>query len=100
MQQFELALDAELERLVQHGVTERELRRAQNIAAVDFWRGVSTIDGKARMLGEYAVMHRDYRLLFDAPDSYQRVTRQDIVQIARQVFNTDRRTVGILEPQQ
>jgi len=100
VQQFESALDSELDRLVQDGVSERELRRAQNIVAVDFWRGVSTIDGKARLLGEYAVMHQDYRLLFEAPDSYQRVTREDIRGIAELVFNTDRRTVGILEPQQ
>jgi zinc protease len=99
VQQFESALDGELARLVKDGVTERELRRAQNIAAVDFWRGVSTIDGKARLLGEYAVLHGDYRRLFEAPDTYQRVTREDIAQIAQQVFNTERRTVGILEPQ-
>ena len=42
------------------GMTEAELRRAKNLAAADFWRGVATIDGKARLLGEYAVMHGDY----------------------------------------
>ena len=97
-QQFESALDQELQRLLQDGVTERELRRAQNIAAAEFWRSVSTIDGKARLLGEYAVMHQDYRLLFAAPDHYGRVTRADVADIARQVFNPHRRTVGVLQP--
>jgi zinc protease len=97
-QQFESALDEELERLLQEGVTERELRRAQNIAAAEFWRGVSTIDGKARLLGEYAVMHHDYRLLFAAPDTYGRVTRENVADIARQVFNPLRRTIGVLRP--
>jgi zinc protease len=97
VQAFESALDAELSKLVTHGVTKRELQRAQNIAAVDFWRGASTMDGKARLLGEYAVIHRDYRLLFDAPDAYQRVTCDDVNQIARYVFNPDRRTVGVLQ---
>ena len=81
--EFESALDAELARVVRDGVTERELRRAKNMAAADFWRGVSTIDGKARLLGEYAVMHGDYRLLFAAPGAYERVTREDVAQIAR-----------------
>jgi zinc protease len=94
---FESALDEELSKLVTHGVSKRELQRAQNIAAVDFWRGASTMDGKARLLGEYAVIHRDYRLLFDAPDAYQRVTCDDVNQIARYVFNPDRRTVGVLQ---
>ena len=75
MPDFERALDVELARIVQDGVTEPELRRAKNLAAADFWRGVSTIDGKARLLGEYAVMHGDYRLLFTAPAAYERVTR-------------------------
>jgi len=99
VQKFETALDAEMARLVGEGVSDRELRRAQNIAAADFWRGASTIDGKARLLGEYAVLHGDYRLLFAAPDAYQSVTKQDIADVARQVFNADRRTVGVFEPQ-
>jgi zinc protease len=96
--EFESALEEELERLVCHGVTERELRRAKNIAAADFWRGVATIDGKARLLGEYAVMHHDYRLLFAAPGVYERVTRDEVLQIAAQVFHPERRTVGVLKP--
>jgi zinc protease len=97
--EFERALDAELERIVRDGVTEQELRRAKNLVAADFWRGVSTIDGKARLLGEYAVMHGDYQLLFTAPEVYERVTRADVAAIARQVFNADKRTVGVLAPQ-
>jgi zinc protease len=96
---LEHALDAELEHIVKDGVTAQELRRAKNLVAADFWRGVSTIDGKARLLGEYAVMHGDYKRLFAAPDAYERVTREDVASIARQVFNADKRTVGVLRPQ-
>jgi zinc protease len=92
------ALDAELARLTRDGVTEQELRRAKNMVAHDFWRGVSTIDGKARLLGEYAVMHDDWRGLFAAPDAYEKVTRTDVAAIARQVFDPVRRTVGVLQP--
>jgi zinc protease len=99
VEDFESALDEELARLIRDGVSERELRRAKNIAAADFWRGASSIDGKARLLGEYAVMHHDYRLLFTAPEAYQRVTREDVARIAQQVFNPARRTVGVLKPQ-
>ena len=96
--EFEQALDAELVGIVKHGVTAEELRRAKNMAAADFWRGVSTIDGKARLLGEYAVMHGDYKLLFAAPQAYERVTRASVAKVARQVFNPDKRTVGVLLP--
>jgi zinc protease len=92
------ALDAELARLLDHGVSEAELRRGQNIVAADFWRGVSTIDGKARLLGEYAVLHGDHALLFRAPALYEAVTREDVMAVARRVFDPDRRTVGVLQP--
>jgi zinc protease len=95
---LEQALDAELARVVADGVSEQELRRAKNMEAADFWRGASTIDGKARLLGEYAVMHGDYKLLFSAPEAYERVTREDVASIARTVFNADKRTVGVLLP--
>jgi zinc protease len=96
--EFEQALDGELDKLVKDGVTEQELRRAKNLVATEFWRGVSTIDGKARLLGEYAVMHGDYKLLFTAPEAYERVTREDVAAIARQVFDPDKRTIGVLQP--
>jgi zinc protease len=92
------ALDEELESLVRDGISDAELRRAKNLVAADFWRGVSTIDGKARLLGEYAVMHGDHRLLFSAPEAYEAVERGEVEAIARAVFNSERRTVGVLRP--
>jgi len=93
---FERALDTQLARVVEHGVTASELRRAKNLVAVDFWRGVATIDGKARLLGDYAVMRGDYRALFTAPQLYERVTREEVQAIAREVFDPAKRTVGVL----
>jgi len=98
VQALQSALDEELARVLREGVTEQELRRAKNIVAHDFWRGVSTIDGKARLLGEYAVMHADWRGLFAAPDAYDQVTRAQVLAIARQVFDPRHRTVGVLQP--
>jgi len=83
---------------VKDGVSEQELRRAKNLVAAEFWRGASTIDGKARLLGEYAVMHGDYRLLFTAPQAYERVTREDVAAIARTCSTPTSRTVGVLLP--
>ena len=66
------------------------------MAAADFWRGVSTIDGKARLLGEYAVMHGDHRLLFAAPERYEaRHLRGRARGGTRGVRPAERRTVGL-----
>jgi zinc protease len=98
VQALQCSLDVELARLVEHGVSDAELRRGKNIVAADFWRGVSTIDGKARLLGEYAVMHGEHARLFTAPALYEQVTREDVAAVARTVFDPDRRTVGVLRP--
>ncbi len=90
------ALDIELARLLAHGISDGELQRGKNIVAADFWRAVSTIDGKARVLGEYTVLHGEHSKLFGAPALYEAVTRDDVAAVARAVFDPDRRTVGIL----
>ncbi|MGA8708282.1 MAG: pitrilysin family protein [Steroidobacteraceae bacterium] len=99
LEALQAALDAELTRLLREGVTEAELKRAKNLAAADFWRGVATLDGKARLLGEYTVLHGDHRLLFLAAERYQAVTCAELLEVARTVFTAERRTVGRLEPQ-
>ena len=95
---LQLALDVELARLLTHGISEAELQRGKNTIAAEFWRAVSTIDGKARLLGEYGVLHGDHARLFTAPTLYEAVTRDEVVAVARTILDPDRRTVGILRP--
>jgi len=48
--QFEQALEEELARVVREGVSEAELARAKRQSLVAFWRGVTTLDGRAELL--------------------------------------------------
>ena len=96
--EFESALNAELARLIKDGVTAAELTRAKNQQAAQFWRGVATLDGKARLVGEFAVLHGDHRKLFTAPAAYEAVTAGQLLSVAREVFKPQQRTVGILQP--
>ncbi|MGH8253689.1 MAG: M16 family metallopeptidase [Steroidobacteraceae bacterium] len=96
--EFEQALNGEIAQLLDKGVTSAELSRAKRQVSAAFWRGVSTIDGKAQLLGEYAVLHGDYRKLFAAPDAYERVSAADVLAVAREVFKPEHRTVGVLLP--
>jgi zinc protease len=96
--ELEKALNAEIARLVESGVTPAELARAKNQVAALFWRGVSTLDGRAQLLGEYAVLHGDYHKLFAAPAAYERVTAAQVLAVARDVFKAKQRTVGVLRP--
>ena len=85
----------ELQRVASEGVTEAELAKARNIVLADFWRGLSTIDGKASALGRYEVFLGDYELLFQAPAQTESVTVDDIKQAAA-IFNETNMTVGVL----
>ena len=96
--ELERALNTEITRLLDSGVSAAELTRAKNQVAASFWRGVSTLDGRAQLLGEYAVLHGDYRKLFTAPAAYERVTAPQVLAVARDVFKAQQRTVGVLVP--
>ncbi len=91
-------IDAELARIANHGVTAEELRRAKSMVAVSFWKKLSTIDGKAQLLGEYEIFHGDWAKLFTAAAEFERVTAEEVQAVAREVLNVNRRTVGILLP--
>ncbi len=92
------ALDRELERVVERGVTRAELERAKSLAAAAHFRQLATIDGKAHLLGEYEVMRGGWHALFDAPARYEALTRAEVQAAARAVLDPRRRTVGTLIP--
>jgi len=93
-------LDAELAAVADKGVTEAELRRAKNLAVSGFWKKLATIDGKAQLLGEYEVFQGDWLKMFAAPAQLENVTREQVRQIAHEILDRRRRTVGVLVPAQ
>ena len=94
----ERAIDTAIAQLVKDGVTDAELARARNLTNAAYFRQLATINGKARLLGEYEVMHGDYRKLFDLPGDIARVTREEIRTVAKELLDPRHRTVGVLLP--
>ena len=86
----------ELRRVAADGVTEAELAKARNIVLADFWRGLATIDGKARSLGWYEVFLGGFEKLFSVPDDVAAVTAGDLRDVAAKVFHVNNMTVGVL----
>ena len=89
----------ELARVGRDGVTPAELAKAKKIALASFWRGLSTIDGKAAALGDAEVFRGDWRAAFSSPARYERVTAKDVQSAAKQLFDERNRTVGVLVPE-
>ncbi len=97
---FESSLLAELERLVESSVTEEELQRARSLVLADYWRQLSTIAGKASLLGDFDVVHGSYEKLFELPERIDDITADDLAAVAGQVFTRQRMTLGVVEPTQ
>ncbi|MGH9796226.1 MAG: M16 family metallopeptidase [Candidatus Acidiferrales bacterium] len=95
----ENAIYEELERLKSEPITDHELQKAKNILIADFYRAMKTINGKANTLGSYEVFFGDYRKLFAAPDAYLKVTKEDIMRVAKAYFGAENRTVATLIPE-
>jgi zinc protease len=92
-------VDAELAGIAADGLSDADLNRARNLNAAGFWKQLSTIDGKAHLLGEYEALRGGWSQLFAAPGRHAAVTRQEICAAARRLLNPRRRTVGMLLPQ-
>jgi zinc protease len=92
------AFTREMEAVARNGITAAELSKAKSLVAADFWRSLATINGRARALGTYAILHGDYQKLFEAPQRYEEVTAEKIKELAARIFVTRNRTVGILLP--
>ena len=97
-QEARRSLDRELAAVCAEGLTEEELERARNLAGVAFWRKLATIDGKAQLLGEYEVFHGGWERLFEVPARLAEVGREQVRDVARELLDASRRTLGVLIP--
>lgn len=79
-----------------NGVSDAELIKARNIRLADFWRQLSTIDGKASLLGNYEVFLGDYERVFTLPNELEKITSADL-QRAAAIFVHNNATIGVLK---
>jgi zinc protease len=96
----EQRLIEELDRVALEGVSDAELKKAQNIMSADYWRGMATINGKASAIGNAEVFLGDYQRAFALPDELSAVTAADVQAVAKKVFDHRRMTVGVLRSPQ
>ena len=86
----------ELHRVARDGVTAAELEKARNIMIADYWRGMSTINGKASAIGNAEVFLGDYQRAFSLPDELKAIDAERIQAVAAKVFDRNKMTVGVL----
>ena len=94
---LEKEIRREIDQVVAKGVTEKELRKAQNNVVASFYRSLETMSNKADMIGTYEIFFGSYQKLFATPEAYRNVTAMDIKTAAAKYFKKTNRTIGVLE---
>ena len=97
-QKCEAAIYDELEKAKKAAISDQELEKAKNIRLVEFYRQMSTINGRANTIGTYEVYFGDYHKLFEAAKNYAAVSKEDVQHVAQKYFGANNRTVATLIP--
>ncbi|HEY4885789.1 MAG TPA: pitrilysin family protein [Myxococcales bacterium] len=97
-QRAESSLWAELSRLSDEQISERELERAKNLVRNQLLRALATTNGRAHTIGQMEVMLGTWRAMLDLPDRYASITAADVQRVARKTFAPHRRNVVTLVP--
>jgi zinc protease len=87
-----------LENIAAEGVSEAELAKARNIMLADFWRSLSTIDGKASELRQFEVFHGSYERLFDRAGEIAALDVESLRKAAAERLRRANATVGVFRP--
>lgn len=94
---LEKAIYEEIEKIKTEGITEKELQKIKNQKLMEFYGQIETINGKSNNIGTYEVFFGNYKKMFDAPAAFNKVTVNDIKNVAKKYFKKTTRTVGILK---
>lgn len=95
--EVERALDSLITRMRSEPVSERELEKAKNQIEAGFVFGQDSIFGQAMRIGQYESA-AGWWLLDSYLSGIRKVAAADILKVAKQYLDPDRRTVGILIP--
>jgi zinc protease len=96
---IEAAALAEVDRLIQDGITEQELAKVRRQMRAGHLFSTEGVTSQARYLGQYEVAHT-WRAFETYLDNLLAVTPEDIVRVAATYLTPDNRTVGWFLPTQ
>ncbi len=96
LEEVELAILAEIERLKTEPVDMRELERTWNQEEARLVRSLGSNIGLAFTVGMYANLRGDWRAILTDMERSREVTPDDIMRVAEEYFTEENRTVGWL----
>jgi len=93
VKELEEAMDAEIQKLKDELISEREFQKVRNQVENNFVTGNSSMTGIAESLANYHVYFGDAALINDEIERYRKVTREDIQRVAKKYLTEDNRVV-------
>jgi len=90
---LEKSMDAEIQKVKNELVTEREFQKVKNQIENDFITGNSTVVGIAESLADYHVYFGDANLINTEIDRYMNVSREDLMEVANKYLTEENRVV-------
>jgi len=99
-EKLEKGIIAEVNKIIENGVSQRELDKVKNKAQVDFYRTLATINGKSDTLGSYELYFGSYKDMFSATQMMAAVTTEQVQAVAKKYLRRANRTVGVLGAQE
>jgi len=94
--EVEHAIDAEIDKLKNQPMTERELLRILNRLEYEEVRQMNSNGGLARNLTEYEATTGSWRYLIEHRRKLSKVTPSDVMRVAKKYFVTENRAVGTI----
>jgi predicted Zn-dependent peptidase len=94
--ELEQAIDQEIEKLKREPVSSAELEKVNNQIRVDFIRGLDSNEGLAGMRSYYEALLGDFYYLIGYTGTIDRITPEDILQVAQTYLTKENRTLATL----
>lgn len=98
--QLSAAMDEEIEKLKQNGITERELQKQINNLEKSFVERNRRMAGIAESLANYHVYYGDANLLNEEINKYRSITVEDVKRVAQKYLNKTQRVNATVLPKE
>jgi predicted Zn-dependent peptidase len=87
---------SEIERIKTELVADEDLTKAKTRARANLIRSLGNNQGLANQLVAYETLYGDWRELFRQLDSLEKVTKEDVLRVAKRTFTDSNRTVAMI----
>jgi predicted Zn-dependent peptidase len=91
IEQLDVLVEEEVQKLVDEGVTSKELQKALNQKEAEIASSVGTMSSRAESLAYYHLWHGDAGRANNELEAYLKVTREDLQRVAKKYLLKERR---------